>query len=234
MQNKSDLEDHYQNPDPWGYQAHPDDALRKQKILEVCRRAGHELYPRLSGMLQHAEVRVSDARELGHVFARALDLGAGEGWITKDLPADERYGFEISDNAAARFPEGVMRETEPHGGYDLITASGVMYSQYDVDLFLKIIQDHATGILVLCNIADWEVSKLKRLGEPCHVEEFAYREYVERIRVYNKKSGVCWHCRDIQREINLDPDDEGQAGGDPDQHFNSCPVVKLMKQWSHR
>lgn len=238
MQSKEDLEHHYRNPDPWGYQAHPADAERKQKILAVTLRAARAMYPRLAAMLEHATVHATDPRELGHIFVRALDIGAGEGWITKDLPADEIQALELSDAAASRFPPEVTRVLEPSGRYDLIVASGVMYHQYDHVRFIDLIKQHSSGMVVLCNIADWEVSKLKELGEPVWVEEFPYREYVERIRVYEKPAErgerVCWYCADVMKKIHEDPDDEGQAGGDPDQHFTACPVRKLGIQWQNR
>ena len=87
MQSKDEIEKEYQTPDPWGFQTHPDDAARKQIILNALTLGANK------------PMR----------FKRALDIGAGEGWITKDLPADEIFGFEISDTAASRFPANVKR-----------------------------------------------------------------------------------------------------------------------------
>src|SRR3990172_9100655 len=98
MQDKSSLDNFYQNEDPWGYKTNSEDAKRKQIIIDTLKKYG--------------------------TFSKAIDVGAGEGWITADLPASEFFGFEISDVAASRFPANVNRVTE-YGQYDLITACGV-------------------------------------------------------------------------------------------------------------
>lgn len=155
MQSKEELDQWYASPDPWGYQMYPDDLERKKRILAAL---------------------------LGR-YERALDIGAGEGWITKDLPARRVYAYEISDNAKNRLPPNVKPVTEPKGKYDLILATGVLYRQYDHEAMLRIIKAHASKTVLIAGIKDWLVD-LSTLGEPVHMEEFRYRDYTQELRVY--------------------------------------------------
>jgi len=167
MQALSAIDDFYKRADPWGYQEHPDDAIRKDTILSILKD------PMITG------------RES---FEVALDIGAGEGWITKDLPAARIYGIETSDNAAARFPENVRRIKEPREKYDLITVTGMMYSHYNFHTFIKWVERSANGIVLLCNIQEWEVPIVREnriKWNQIHEETFPYREYNQQLRVYD-------------------------------------------------
>ena len=70
------------------------------------------------------------------------------------------------------------------GKYDLIIATGVLYPQYNAKEILDIIKTHASGTILLSNIADWEVKDVEELGVPLLVEEYPYREYTQRLRIY--------------------------------------------------
>lgn len=156
---KEDIETWYSRKDPWDYENNRDDLGRKGVILGAIK---------------------------GMRFKRALDIGCGEGWITKDLPADEIHGIEISDNASLRLPSNVKRVTEPEGKYDLIIATGVMYSHYDHEKFVKWIKKHASGVVILCNIKEWEVPTdiPKEMGNA----EFPYREFTQILRYHDLAS----------------------------------------------
>ena len=162
MENMNVLDAQYKTPDPWGFQSHPDDAMRKARILELLKPYGP--------------------------FVNALDIGAGEGWITKDLPAKHLFGFEGSDTAASRFPHNVTRVLDPENSkYDLIVATGVMYTQYDPARFLDIIKKSATHIVLVSSIKSLEVpdvAQLATVGKLLHSEEFQYREYVQHLRIF--------------------------------------------------
>ena len=161
MQTKDELEQWYEKPDPWGYETNPDDLKRKKKILAA-------LFP--------------------WQFKRALDIGAGEGWITKDLPAGVIEALELSETAARRIPSSVNVVSKPTGKYDLIILTGVMYKQYDYKAMGEIIEDHIAegGTILSCHIEDWLMpldidgvdAKLVRS------ERFPYREYTELLEVY--------------------------------------------------
>lgn len=157
MQSKSEIETWWSTPDAWGYQTNSDDKLRKEIILEVLSSFGQ--------------------------FKKALDIGAGEGWITSDLPADKIYGIEISDNAAARFPKNVVRITEPKGKYDLIICTGMLYQHYDYRTFQGWIEDHAEDIVLTSSIKEWEMNELPK-EKQIHVQEFKYRDYTQILRVF--------------------------------------------------
>ena len=55
-QTKTELENWYQNTDPWNYEKTTDDIIRKEKILSLL-----------------------------STYTTALDIGCGEGFITKDI-----------------------------------------------------------------------------------------------------------------------------------------------------
>lgn len=159
---KQDLETFYETKDPWGFETHKDDKERKKKILKACGKKK---------------------------FERAIDIGAGEGFITKDLPAKEIEGQDISEVAMSRLPKGVKAVTEPTGKYDLIVATGVFYQDYDYKQMQDWIKEHASGLVVTCNIVDWEINELpedKLVSE----ETFKYREYTQHLCVYNFEDAV--------------------------------------------
>ena len=160
MQPFKEINDYYKTLDPWNYQRNPEDQVRKQIILD-------RIY------------------NLDVDFEKALDLGCGEGWITKDLPAKEIFGYECSDNAASRFPPNVNRVLRPEGDYDLILATGVMYYHYDWKTFLSIIRNHASKYFVTSNIKSWEIKELQEF-DPYLVgqEEFDYNEHKQHLRIY--------------------------------------------------
>lgn len=103
------------------------------------------------------------------------------------MPADEIHGYEISDNAAARFPKNVTRVLDPQGKYDLVVATGVLYPQYDWDHFVNLIKAHASNIVLTSNIKSWEVMAaiLTIPGKEIFSAEFSYRDYVQKLRIFD-------------------------------------------------
>jgi hypothetical protein len=162
-QQKEQLEDWYDKEDPWKYTTTADDHARKDRIISVLKVFRENYQP----------------------FARALDLGAGEGWLTKDLPALVKHGYEISDKAASRFTDRVERKCE--GTYDLVIATGVLYTHYDWWSLVKLITLHASRIVLTCNIKDWENSTAIGLipGRQVLEFDFPYRQYVQKLRVFD-------------------------------------------------
>ncbi len=155
---KEELDSYYAMPDPWSYTTTPSDIRRKQYIIHILNLFGP--------------------------FSRALDIGAGEGWITSDIPASTRHGFEISDVAAARFPANVTRECS--GQYDLVLATGVLYGHYAWQSFLAMIHDHASRFVVTCSIKPWEVKDAIHAmpGPQIFEAEFPYRVHTQKLRVF--------------------------------------------------
>lgn len=150
MQSKQELDTWYSKQDPWSYKDNPHDIRRKEIILS----------------------------HLKGEYKRALDIGAGEGWLTKDLPAKEIHGIEVSDVAASRFPENVKRVHKPEGKYDLIIATGVFYDQYDYKQMHQWILDHASGLVLTSNIKSWERPLPKK---PFFEDEYEYRDYTQHL-----------------------------------------------------
>ena len=158
MQTKEDLEKFYQVEDPWRYKVTPDDYFRRKVIVETL--------------------------SLFDWPDRALDIGCGEGWITKNLPGNEVEGFEISDTAASRFPIGLKRANPPTGKYDLVVATGVLYSHYDTYLFMRLIKEHASKYVLVSGIDSWEHPLVKTIGNEIFSARFPYREWHQQLRVF--------------------------------------------------
>jgi len=177
LDDKAFLEDKYATPDPWGYQTSPDDAERKRRIIAACCRGWSHLN---AGYAAH-DVPVQ--------FERALDIGAGEGWITRDLPARMKYGYELSDRAAGRFPVTVHRVTSKNlvdddFTCDLVVAAGVYYEHYDWRAMHLAALYCASGIVVTCHLEDSEIP-LPCAEKMIHEERFAYRGRTQRLAVYD-------------------------------------------------
>lgn len=156
-QTKEILDEFYEQSDPWSFTTTADDKTRKATILKL----------------------------LGtKKFKRALDIGAGEGWITKDLPAEEIHGIELSDKAAARFPKNVKRVNEPHGFYDLIVATGVLYEAYNWREFLDWIKQYSKGTVLIAGIEKDLIPEIAELGEPTVKKKLPYREQTQVILLW--------------------------------------------------
>lgn len=160
MQTKSELEHWYQRNDPWFYETTPDDQTRKDKILAA----------------------------IPGTYKTALDVGGGEGWITKDLPAKKKYIYEISDSACERLPDNVTRVSyEKLKPVELVIATGVFYKQYDWEEMHEIVKNNATKVIVTSNIKSWEIP-LEIDWKQTYYEEFPYREYTQVLRVYEARA----------------------------------------------
>lgn len=163
MQTKSDLELWYKEPDAWNYFNNPEDTKRRQKILDVLK---------------------------PYKFNTALDIGAGEGYITRILPAKKIFFQELSDLASSRQPQEFERVTfQTNKVFDLVVATGIFYPQYDYEEM----QDFAIrtlkrgGILLTVHIESWE----KPIEHPdiveIHTETYPYREYTHKLRLFKRK-----------------------------------------------
>lgn len=159
-QPKSEILKPYEKPDPWGYKTNSDDIERRNLIVTIAKHYAP--------------------------FESALDIGAGEGWITKELPAYNLYGYELSDEAANRFPKYVMRTLEPKGEYDLVVATGVLYPWYDWEIFVDMINRHASNIVLVSSMPKGECREAieKINGKQLLQMEFPYREHGQILRVF--------------------------------------------------
>lgn len=153
MQTKQELENWYNKPDPWFYQTTLDDKNRKDLILSLL-----------------------------DTYDTALDIGCGEGYITKDIKAKKIYGIELSDNASSRLPNNVNRLLKPNGKYDLVMTTGTLYSQYNHTQIKNWVLESARNHILVGGIKDWMI--WSDFGKIIKEIEFDYREYKQIIRLY--------------------------------------------------
>ena len=153
MQSKEELENWYLREDPWNYKTTEDDYFRKEKILSLLKK-----------------------------YDKALDIGCGEGFITKDLPANEIFGIELSDNASLRLPSNITRLIQPVDTYDLVMTTGTLYQQYNHHQITNWIKQSASHHILVGGIKDWMM--WSDFGKIINEIEFQYREYTQIIRLY--------------------------------------------------
>lgn len=174
LQPLDELERWHGISDPWGYELTHDDAYRKAILLS-------ELPQR-------------------H-YRRVLDIGCGQGFITRDLPGEEIIGIDISSNAIrfaaqhanrkTRYVRGSILELDGivTGEFDLIVITGVVYPQYIghalnlvYDSICKLLADDA--ILICVHIDAWYQARFPLLRLREHF--YPYKEHTHRLEVYIK------------------------------------------------
>jgi predicted TPR repeat methyltransferase len=175
LQSKSDIDNWHEKADPWGYEASPDDLMRKEILLS----------------------EVPSGR-----YERVLDIGCGQGFITRDLPGESILGVDISEAAINH----AKQTAAPHISYlasdlfnlprhlgaqqfDLVVITGVMYPQYigHGSELVKMIVDSLLkrgGVLVSVHISDWYRSRFRypRVSDSVYF----YRNYHHLLEVYRK------------------------------------------------
>ena len=160
MQSKDELELWYRNPDPWNYKNNPADLKRKAELIMALN-------------------EVNSFNE----YERALDIGAGEGFVTTSLPAKEIHAIEISDIAASRLPSNVQRVIAPCiKKYDLVMTTGTLYKQYDHKQIKDWIESCSNRHILVAGIRDWLIDY--KFGKVIFEKEFAYREFQQRVIIY--------------------------------------------------
>lgn len=159
LEGKEFVERQYQKVDPWDYMATPDYATRIQQVVN----------------------------SLSKRYLRAVDIGCGEGWTTKYLPAEYIYGYDLSDTAMSRLPENVkplsLKELQEQK-FDLVVAMGMIYPHYDpvgtVDLINKI----ATDTIVTCHLKDVEDKYILNIKGTMTERTFPYEHTYQVLRVF--------------------------------------------------
>jgi hypothetical protein len=154
MQTKEELEQWYKNADPWAYESTHDDLYRKEKILSLL------------------PIR----------YNRAIDIGCGEGFVTRDLPAEDIHGIELSDLAASRLPWNIKRVHAPEGIYDLVMTTGTLYEQYNHEQIAHWIKSSACRHILIAGIKDW--LKPYVFGNVITQIEFSYRQFIQSVTLY--------------------------------------------------
>ena len=192
LMNKQEMNSKYKKPDPFGVLTSKADGERKAHILAAM----HDWVTEKRG---------------GKLFKRALDIGCGEGWITKDIPAEEIVGFDISDLALSRCPEGIITVDEMskiEGKFDCILAAGVLVREYDFVQFLGLINTLATDFVLTCQTDFTEVSEVATIkGEPIHSDSFPYGKHKQTLRVFS--------FADVEQSVSVPPP-VGATSDNPD------------------
>lgn len=174
IQSREEIEKWYKTKDPWQYENSKDDQIRKDILLS-------ELPP----------------KEYRHV----LDIGCGQGFITRDLPGVNIIGVDISNQAIKQAQQyqnekiTFIRKSifELHNlfsdHFDLIIITGVLYKHYignSIKLIYIIIDEllHDRGILASVHINSWYECRFPYLL----ISEYYYdyRSYIHRLEIYEK------------------------------------------------
>lgn len=174
LQSNEELENWYSEDDPWKYKDHPDDKKRKQILFsEIPTRK----------------------------YINVLDIGCGEGFITRELTGEKVTSVDIShqaikkakvyENAKLKFKQCSLFElnNQLNEKYDLIIITGVLYPQYignSLRLIYNIVDKLLidNGILVSVHIDSWYKAKFPYLL--LNEDYYTYREYTHKLEVYIK------------------------------------------------
>jgi hypothetical protein len=151
-QSKEQVERWYEKPDRWGYWSSEEDRVRKEQILSLL-----------------------------DTYETALDIGAGEGFITEDLPAKKIYAIEWSDTARARLNERIITDV-PNAKFDLVVSTGTLYAQYDHEEMAELIKKYAGKHILISGIKDWLIDH--DFGQKLKEIEFEYGQYTQRATLY--------------------------------------------------
>lgn len=174
IQTKEELDQWYGSEDPWSYESNPEDTKRKSILLsEIPNRE----------------------------YNRVLDIGCGQGFITKDLPGQRIIGIDLSSEAitkAKNLESDKLRfqqcdlfniHKELAGEFDLIIITGVLYPQYigaSVNLVYLLIDQllSENGVLISVHIDEWYQARFPYL----QLQEFCYpyRQYFHKLEIYIK------------------------------------------------
>lgn len=168
----------YPQPDPWNYEGSPDDQMRRARLL--------------------AAIPVRP-------YARTLEIGCGDGFLTFGLPGETVTGIDRSaravefacEKAAMRadhhryaFRQGDLLETinDGLGQFDLIVIAGVMYPHYVgrswnmLDERLRALASK-NAVVVACHIHAWTSHRL-RLPK-VRTLQYRYRQYTHVLEVFS-------------------------------------------------
>ncbi|WP_415581349.1 class I SAM-dependent methyltransferase [Flavobacterium longum] len=174
IQRKEELDQFHSQADPWGYDNNPDDLQRRDVLL--------------------AELPV-------RAYRNVLDIGCGQGFITKELPGDQVYGVDISETAIAHaqgiatnrlhFKQGSIFELTKlfDQKFDLIVITGVLYPQYidKADKLVYLLVDSLLekgGVLVSVHIDEWYQSQFPYLK--IKQTFYDYRQFTHNLEIYVK------------------------------------------------
>lgn len=175
LQPLDELEQWHKRRDPWEYRDNSDDQKRKHILLsEIPERK----------------------------YKNVLDIGCGQGFITRALPGKKILGVDVSKNAIANARKQTKKKNisfkvgnilnldkEIEGKFDLIVITGVLYPQYtnNSNNLIYLIIDKLlakNGILATVHIDEWYSARFPylMLGQ----RFYSYLEFTHRLEVYIK------------------------------------------------
>lgn len=174
IQSKKELDEFHEKDDPWGYETNKDDKKRKEILLSELPDFEYE---------------------------NVLDIGCGQGFITKDLPGKNIYGVDISHTAIEfankisvenlTFKQGSIFEIDTlfNKKFDLIIITGVLYPQYigNSNSLIYLLIDkilNKNGVLVSVHIDSWHKSQFPYLKTK--QAYYDYRQYTHNLEIYIK------------------------------------------------
>ena len=174
IQKVEELEKWYRKKDPWGYEQSPEDKKRKEILLS----------------------EIPDRH-----YKRILDIGCGNGFITRDLPGENIVGIDISKRAILRAKKNRQNRIQYkigsifdlshliHDKYDLVVITGVLYPNYigySLNLIYELIDEVISdnGILVSVHIDQWYKARFPYLLLTQYF--YNYKEYTHRLEIYVK------------------------------------------------
>lgn len=175
IQSKSELDSWHSTEDPWGYENNRDDLMRKRVLL--------------------SEIPEREYRSV-------LDIGCGQGFITREIEGRSVLGVDISPEAI-KFAEQFANDRVQFRAcdlfyidellrgrqFDLIVITGVLYPQYIgkahslvYEIIDQLLEDN--GILISVHVDEWYSARFPYpiLKEFC----YSYRTYYHRLEVYSK------------------------------------------------
>lgn len=168
------IESWHSSKDPWDYNNNVDDTLRRDILL--------------------SELPKKE-------FENVLDIGCGQGFITKQIKAENVIGVDVSTSAIeyakqdcpnhVTFMQGSIFEIDKllDTKFDLIIITGVLYQQYigDASNLIYILIDHILkerGYLVSVHINEWSLCKFPYLKTKEVI--YPYREYNHKLEIFIK------------------------------------------------
>jgi predicted TPR repeat methyltransferase len=174
LQPIEDLEEWQKKDDPWGYEDNPEDTKRRDILLS----------------------EIPDK-----IYKNVLDIGSGQGFITKHLPGERIIGVDISHEAIKKakvfesdrikFIQCSLFELNKifDEKFDLMIIAGVLYPQYignSLNLIYLIVNKllQESGILMSVHINSWYKGRFPYLLLKEYF--YDYREYLHRLEVYIK------------------------------------------------
>jgi len=175
IQSKVELENWYANDnDPWAYDKSTDDLRRKEILLREIPKGEYEY---------------------------VLDIGCGNGFITKNLPGKVITGIDISENViktakdlnqnnSVQYLQKNIFDLYNHSNkYDLIIITGVLYPQYigNSSNLIHLIIDkilNSKGILLTVHIEEWYKSRFP--FNFIKEQIYSYHNYLHKLEVYQK------------------------------------------------